>query len=236
MSIHPSAWIDPGAIVEADVDIGPFCVVESGVRLGAGCRLGAHVSILSGTTLGPRCRIHGGAVLGDLPQDLAFTNAPSRVEIGADCVIREQVTIHRGTKEGTVTSLGEGCYLMANSHVAHNCRVGNRVILANGALLGGYVEVGDRAFLSANVLVHQFVHIGRLVMAGGGSALGKDVPPFCMVQSVRRNSIVGLNIIGLRRAGFLPEQRQEIRRAFDVLYRSGLNFSKALERLREEFP
>jgi UDP-N-acetylglucosamine acyltransferase len=131
--------------------------------------------------------------------------------------------------------VGDGCYLMANSHLAHNVQLGKKVILANGALLAGYVEVGDGAFLSGNAIVHQFVRIGRLAMISGGGGIGKDVPPFCTTMGIARNTIAGLNIVGLRRAGFTAAQRQEIKRAFAILYRSGLNVSQALARLRAEF-
>lgn len=236
MSIHPTAWIEPGAEIGDGVDIGPFCAIHAETRIGAGSRLGPHVTVLPHTQIGPRCQIHAGAVLGDLPQDLAFKPVRSRVVIGADCVLREHVTLHRGTREDTETVVGDGCYIMAGAHVAHNCRLGSRVILANGVLLGGYVEVGDRAFLSGNVVVHQFAHIGRLVMAGGGCGISKDVPPFCLVVPIRLNRIAGLNIIGLRRAEFTPEQRKSVRQAFDLLYRSGLNTTEAVKRLRAEFP
>lgn len=236
MKWHPTALVDPAAELGAGVDVGPCAVIGPDTRIGDECRIGPHAVIYPGTSLGPRCRVHAGAVLGDRPQDLAFRDAPSRVEIGADCVIREHVTVHRGTKPGSATTVGDGCFLMAHSHLAHNCRLGAGVILANGTLLGGYVEIGDRAFLSGNVIVHQFVRIGRLAMIGGGAGLGKDVPPFCLAAGMRRNEIAGLNVIGLRRAGFPPAERARIRRAFELLYRSGLNVTQAVERLRAEFP
>ena len=186
--------------------------------------------------LGRRCRVHACAVLGDLPQDLAFNDEPSYVKIGSNCVLREGVTIHRGTKPGTSTIVGDNCFLMANSHLAHNVQLGNGVIIANGALLAGYVEVGERAFISGNAVIHQFTRIGRLAMLSGCSGIGKDVPPFCTTVGVCRNRIAGLNVVGLRRAGIGPEDRQAIRGAIKVLYRSGLNVSQALERIKKEFP
>lgn len=223
MNIHPTAVVSPGARIGAGVRIGAFAVVEDGVEIGDGCRIGPHVSILRYTKLGANCCVHDGAVLGDLPQDLAFKDAVSFVEIGPGTVIREHVTVHRGTKENTVTRTGADCFLMANSHLAHNVQLGSRVILANGVLLAGYVEVGDGAFLSGNLAVHQFVRIGRLAMGGGGGTLTKDVPPFCMTATGAYNRLVGLNSVGLRRAGMPSEDRLGLRRAFRSLFRQGVS-------------
>lgn len=235
MNIHPTAIIDPRAVLGPDVTVGPFAVVDADVEIGEGSVIGPHVVIHRYTTVGPGCRVHAGVVLGDLPQDLAFAGAVSRVRIGRDCVIREGVTINRGTKEGTETVVGAGCYLMANSHLGHNVRLGDQVILANGAMLGGYVEVGDRAFVSGNVLLHQFIRVGRLAMLSGGAGLSKDVPPFCTAHGVATNAIAGLNLVGLRRAGLTADERQQVKRAFDRLYRSGLNVTQAVAALRKEF-
>jgi UDP-N-acetylglucosamine acyltransferase len=215
--IHPTAIIEDGAVIGDNADIGP------------------HVVILRNVSIGPNCRVHAGAVIGDLPQDLAFQEAETFVRIGADCVIREHVTIHRGTKPDTATVVGDGCYLMAHSHLAHNVCLGNRVIVANGALLAGYVEVGELAFISGNVVVHQFVRIGRLAMLSGGCGIGKDVPPFCTTVGLQRNAIGGVNAVGMRRAGLSPAERAQVKQAFTLLYRSHLNVSQALERIRQEF-
>ncbi len=233
MSIHATAVVDPKARIGKNVTIGPFAVIEADVEIGDNCMIGPHAAVMRYTTLGEGCRVHGGAVLGDLPQDLGFKPEDvSHVRIGKGVTLREFVTVHRGTKPGTVTEVGDGCFLMANAHLAHNVRLGSRVIIANGALLAGYVDVGDRAFLSGHVVVHQFVRIGRLAMVGGAAGLGKDVPPFCMVGGMERNRIAGLNVIGMRRAGLTPDQRKAVKAAFSTLFRSGLNVSQAVEQIK----
>ncbi|MDD4871100.1 MAG: acyl-ACP--UDP-N-acetylglucosamine O-acyltransferase [Kiritimatiellae bacterium] len=233
--IHKTAIIEPGAEIGKDVTVGPFSYIEGGAKVGDECVIGPHVSVMRYTTLGTGCRVHAGAVLGDLPQDLSFKECESYVKIGSNCVVREGVTVHRGTKPGTTTEIGDSCFLMANSHFAHNVKLGNNVIVANGALMGGYVEVGDRAFISANVGIHQFVHVGRLVMVGGNSGLSKDLPPFCIVRSLTFNLVAGMNVIGMRRAGITPEERAQIKRAFKMFYCSGLNVKQALEKMKSDF-
>lgn len=235
MAIHPTAVIEPGAELGDNISIGAFSYVEAGAKLGKGCVLGPHVTIFRHTTVGAGCQIHAGAVLGDLPQDLAFKQEDSYVRIGHNCVIRENVTIHRGTKAGSVTEVGNECLLMAQSHLAHNVKLGNNVIVANGALLAGYVEVGDRAFISGNCLVHQFTRIGRLAMMSGASAVQKDVLPFCITRSVSPNTIMGLNVVGLRRAGFTPSDRRTLKQALMVIYNSGFNVSQAIAKLEQDF-
>lgn len=236
MSIHPTALIDPQAELGANVSVGPYAVIEGGVRIGDGCAIGPHVTIYRFTTLGPDCVVHAGAVLGDVPQDLGFQGGESYVRIGKGCHIREGVTIHRGTKPGTATEIGEHCFLMAFAHCGHNVRLANHVILANGALLGGYVEVGERAFLSGNCLVHQFTRVGRVAMLSGGCGISKDVPPFCTVHGLAVNRVVGLNIVGLRRAGLTPDERLAVKRAFRILYRQGLNVTQAVAEMQAAFP
>jgi UDP-N-acetylglucosamine acyltransferase len=232
--VHPTALVSPRARLGGGVVIGPFCVIEDDVEIGAGTILGPHTTILRYTSLGRDCRVHSGAVLGDLPQDQAYQGAESRVEIGDFCVIREGVTIHRGTKEGSVTTVGEGSLLMACSHVGHNSRVGRRVTLANGALLAGYTEIGDQAFISGNCLVHQFSRVGRLAMMSGGSATQMDVPPYCITQTLTANRVVNLNVIGLRRAGISSAERLALKRAFDLLYRSGLGTNQAVAAIEQQ--
>jgi UDP-N-acetylglucosamine acyltransferase len=235
VAIHPTAIVEDGAVLGADVELGPYAYVASGARVGDGCRIGPHTTIYGYTTLGAGCRVHAGAVLGDLPQDFGFEDGESFVRIGDRCMIREGVTIHRGSKPGTETVIGNGCMLMAFSHFAHNVELSDNVIVANGALLGGYVSVGARAFISGNVAVHQFVRIGRLVMLGGGAMISKDVPPFCTARPAMENGVGGINVIGMRRAGMSPDDRAATKAAFKILYLSGLNVSQAKEALAERF-
>lgn len=218
------------------MNIHPTAVVEEGAELGEGVEIGPHAVIFRRVCIGPRTRIHAGAVIGDTPQDLAFKDVESRVVIGADCVIREHVTIHRGTGLDTVTSVGDRCFLMANSHLAHNVKLGHRVILANGVLLAGHVQVADGAFISGNAVVHQFVRIGRLAMLSGCAAISKDIPPFCVAQGAALNLVSGLNVVGMRRAGLTAAERLTVKRAFDLLYRAGLNTTQAIAAIRAQYP
>ena len=234
--LHPTAVIERGAQLGDAVSVGPFSYVAAGVTIGDRCVLGPHVTVLTGTTLGAGCRVHAGAVVGDLPQDLSFKPCDSAVTIGERCTIREGVTVHRGAKPGTITVIGNDCLLMANAHVAHDALLGNRIILANGALIGGFVHIDDRAFVSGNVAVHQFVSIGRVAMLGGGGAVSRDVPPFCTTRPVTVNRILGLNVVGLRRAGYDALAREEIKRAFKLVYQSTLTYPEAAEAIRREFP
>ena len=232
--IHPTAILSPGAQLGTDVQIGPFAYVAATARIGDGCILGPHAIVLDYVTLGARCKVHSGAVIGDLPQDLSFKEAPSYVVTGDDCVFREGVTIHRGTKPETATRIGNRVYMMANSHAAHNVEIGDQSIFANGVLLAGYVTVGERCFFGGNAGVHQFCHVGRFAMVGAAHIVTKDLPPYCITPTDGCSQVAGLNTVGLRRAGFTPEQRAQIKIAFNLLYRSGLNTTQAKARLRAE--
>jgi UDP-N-acetylglucosamine acyltransferase len=196
-------------------------VIDGGVELGADCVVGPHVYLTGLTTIGIGNRFHAGCVIGDAPQDLKYKDEPTRLRIGDHNVFREHFTAHRSTKADAETIIGSHNLFMVNTHVAHNCVVGDRVILANGALLGGHVEVQDRAFISGNCCVHQFCRIGTLALMQGNSAISKDLPPFTV--ALRVNEICGLNSVGLRRAGFTPEQRMELKRLYHRLFRSGDN-------------
>lgn len=215
--IHPTAVVHAGARLGQGVEVGPFVVIDESVVVGDGCRLGPGVYLTGHTTIGRENLIHAGAVLGDAPQDLKYRNEPTRLIIGDRNVFREHVTVHRSANLAEATEIGSDCLLMAGSHVGHNCRLGDHVILANGALLGGHVRVGDRVFISGNCLVHQFVTIGTLAMMQGGAAISQDLPPFCVAAGT--NELCGLNTVGLRRAGISSEQRLELRRVYQALFR-----------------
>ena len=235
MSIHPTAIIESGAELGSNVTVGPYCYIATGTVVGDNTVMGPYVCVLQHTTIGPGCRIHAGATLGDLPQDLSFKDVVSHTRIGANCTIREGVTVHRGTKPDTTTEIGDECYLMCNSHFAHNVKLGKSVIVANGAACAGYVEVGDRAFISGYCAIHQFVRIGRLAMVGALTMASKDIPPFFTTRSSSLNGVAGCNIVGMRRAGMSAEDRTQVRKAFSMLYRSNLNVSQAVEALRATF-
>jgi len=212
--------------------VGPFAVIDAHVRLGRGVHVGPHAWITGETVIGEGSKIHKGAVLGHEPQDLAFEQGTrSRLEIGRNVVIREHATLHRATTADGATIVGDDCFLMANSHVAHDCVLGKGVIVCNNALLAGYVQVGDRAFISGNVCVHQFARIGAVCMIGGGSEVGRDVPPFTTVTG--RSRITGLNVIGMRRAGLGAEERLAVKTAYKLIFSEVGGADAALARLEE---
>jgi acyl-[acyl-carrier-protein]--UDP-N-acetylglucosamine O-acyltransferase len=231
--IHPTAIIHPKARLDSTVEVGPYAIINENVQIGPNCIIGPHVVIDGVTTIGARNRFHAGCVIGDAPQDLKYRNEPTRLRIGDENVFREHVTAHRSTKPDEETVIGSNNFLMANAHVGHNCVVGNHVIFANGVLLGGHVTVQDRAFLSGNCMVHQFARVGMLVMMQGGAAVSQDVPPFTIASGI--NGICGLNIVGLRRAGFTSEERLELKRLYHVLFRSGKNFREAVNEAMNVF-
>lgn len=230
--IHSTAIVSADAKLSRNVSVGPHTIIGDNVTIGDNTSVGANVVIEGEVSVGSNNRIGHGALIGGAPQDLSFSEkTQSRVEIGDRNVIREYATIHRGTKEGSATVIGHDNFLMAGVHVGHNCAIGNNVVIANNVLLAGYVSLADQAFIGGGTTLHQFMRVGRLVMVQGLSAFGKDLPPFTL--AAERNAIFGLNVIGLRRAGFSTSQRDEIKRAFKLLYLSGLNTKQALEKSRE---
>jgi UDP-N-acetylglucosamine acyltransferase len=232
LTIHPTAVVDPTAELAADVIIGPYSVVEASVRVGRGTRIGPHVHLCRGATLGESCEVHAGAVISDTPQVTHGAPQQSFLKIGNRVIIREYATLHRSMNDGGATVVGDDCFLMACSHVAHDCVLGNKVILVNSALLAGHVHVDDGVIISGNSVVHQFCRIGTLAFISGVAGVVKDVPPF-MLADGHRATVRGLNSVGLRRAGVSAEGRQQLKRAYKILYQSGLNTSQALEQMAQ---
>lgn len=214
-----------------DVQIGPYAIVESGAILGARCVIEAHAVVKGHVQMGTDNVVSNGAVIGGNPQDLRFDPATeSMVRIGNRNTIREHCTVHRGALSGGETVLGDDNYLMVGTHIGHDTRIGNKAVFANGVMLGGHVEVDDCVFLGGGTVVHQFVRIGKMAISQGNSSLSKDLPPFLMSSEL--NTVVGLNVVGLKRGGLNPAQRNEIKEAFNWVYRRGYNFSQALELAR----
>ncbi len=232
MNIHPTAVIHPSCELADDVEIGAHVCIEGKAVIGQGCRIQAH-AILAGTVrIGRENTIGYGAVIGADPQDLSFkSSTPSEVWMGDHNVVREYCTIHRATRPGGATLIGNHCFLMAGTHMAHDTVLGDHVIVANNALLGGHTVVQDRAFIGGGSVFHQHIRVGRLVVVQGGSAFSKDIPPFTI--AAERNTVAGLNVVGMRRAGLTAVQREEVKHAFKLLYKSGLNTSQALEKSRQ---
>lgn len=231
MAIHPSAVIDRQAEIDPTAEIGPYVVVEGPVRVGPGTTVRAHAYLSGWTQIGEACEIHPFAVVGHLPQDFHYSGERSYCVVGNRTVIREGATIHRGTQPESTTAIGEGCLLMAYSHVGHNCILGDGAKVYNLALLAGHVEVGDNAILSGNAAVHQFVRIGKLAFVAGGARVTMDVPPFLMAYG--ESMVVHHNVIGMQRAGYDQVAVHEIRRAFRTLYHSGLTFRAAIQRVAD---
>lgn len=234
MSIDPSARVAPEAELAPGVTVGPGVIIEGPSRIGPGTRILAHAYIGPHTTIGAGNLIGFGAVIGHEPQDYAFQGEESYTIIGDHNIIREYATIHRGTKPGSATRVGNHNFLMALSHLAHNSRLGNHVIVVNGALVGGYVEVADRAFISGNCVIHQFCRVGTLAMMRGGSRTSRDVPPYSIIDGT--HLVRGVNLVGLRRAGFTSAQINPLRQAFKLLFAQRGNLSRALERVAAEVP
>jgi UDP-N-acetylglucosamine acyltransferase len=231
--VHATAVIDPTAEFDAEVVVGPYAVVGPNVVIGRGTHIGPHVVIDRDTRLGAACRVHACAVLGGDPQDLKYRGEPARLVVGDRTVIREFVTLNRGTAAAGETTIGSDCLLMAYAHVAHDCRIGNHVVLANAVNMGGHVTIGDWAIVGGLTAIHQFVRIGEHAIVGGASAVRKDVPPF-VKASGNPLSLFGLNAVGLERRGFNHATRQALRRVYRIFFQSRLNVSQAVEQVRNE--
>jgi UDP-N-acetylglucosamine acyltransferase len=239
MAIHPSAAVastarvHPDAVIGPDTRVGEFCVIEADVEIGAGCVFEPYVYVKRWTTLGERNEISAGTVLGTDPLDKGFSGERSYLRIGHGNKIREHYTISRGTAPESVTEIGDGNYIMTSGHIAHNCRVGSNVVIASCALLAGYVEVEDQAFISGGVVIHQFSKIGRLAMIGGNTRVNSDVPPFFLYSGFDVQA-KGLNVVGLKRAGYKASDLATLKKAYHTLYRSGLKLEEALHRIETE--
>lgn len=233
MSIHPTAVVDPSAELAPDVVVGAYCVIGREAVLERGVRLEAHVCVEPYTHLGEDCQVRQGAVLGGPPQDHKFRGERSYLLIGRRNIIREFTTIHRATGEDQATRIGDDNMLMAYCHIGHNTVLGSNIIMANQVGISGHCIVEDRVVFGGIVGVHQFVRIGKFAMLGGMSKVVTDVPPFMMTDG-RPNEVVGLNVLGLRRAGIHPQVRSGLRKAFRLLYRSGYNLSQAIEAIQRE--
>jgi UDP-N-acetylglucosamine acyltransferase len=230
--IHPTAVVSSEAIVSPGARIGPFSVVEGPVTIGPDCDIGPHVHLVGPLVIGQGNHIGTGTVIGTNPQHLGYQGQPTRTEIGDFNTFREHVTVHRGSHVDKVTRIGNRNYFMSHSHVGHDCKVANDCILANGALLGGHCELHDRVFLSGNTAVHQFVRMGRLSLLIGVEGVGKDVIPFMTVKN--RFTILGVNVVGMRRAGISAADIAVVRKACLILYRTDLLLKDALQRLENE--
>jgi UDP-N-acetylglucosamine acyltransferase len=232
-TIHPTAIVDAGAELGADVSVGPRTIVGPRVRVGDRTRIGPGVLVEQNTVIGEDCRIFQGAVLGSDPQDLKFDGEDTWLRVGDRTQIREYATLNRGTAASGETRVGADCLLMAYVHVAHDCHLGDRINISNATQLAGHVTIEDWAILSGLVAVHQFVRIGRHAFIGGLSRISQDVAPFCRVSG-NPPKIYGLNTVGLERRGFSPESRANLKKAYRMLFHSELNLSQALVRVREE--
>jgi UDP-N-acetylglucosamine acyltransferase len=233
--IAPTARIHPGAIIGPRTRVGEFCVIEEDVVMGSDCLLEPYVFVKRWTTLGDRNEISSGAVLGTDPLDKNFKGDRSYLRIGHGNRIREHYTVSRGTQPESVTSIGDGNYIMTSGHIAHNCKIGNDTVIASTTLIAGYCEVEDRAFISGGVAIHQYSKIGKLAMIAGMTRVNLDAPPFFLFAGLY-NEAKGLNIVGLRRAGFTPEHVSQLKKAYRILYRSGLLLEDALKKIESEVP
>ncbi|MBI4668552.1 MAG: acyl-ACP--UDP-N-acetylglucosamine O-acyltransferase [Elusimicrobia bacterium] len=235
--IHPTAIIHPTAQLDKDVKIGPYAVIGENVVVAQGTSVGAH-AFIEFASIGKDCLISPHAFIGTPPQDVKYKSEPTRLILGDKCIVRECVTLNRGTMadggEG-ITRIGNSCFFMAYSHVAHDCVVGNNVVLINCAALAGHVTVEDNVMFGGLSAAHQFVRIGRLTMVGGATGVERDAPPFSMIEG-NRGRIVGINIIGLRRNGFNKDQVVNIKKAFDLLFRSGQTLAEALNFFEKTAP
>jgi UDP-N-acetylglucosamine acyltransferase len=233
--IDPSARIEAGAAIGSDVTIGPYCTIGAHVRVGDGCRLIAHVNLTGHTTIGQRTVIHPFASLGSPPQSFSYRGGPTTLDVGAECDIRENVTMNTGTEDGGgKTQVGDGCFFMVGSHVGHDCHIGNKVVFANNAVLGGHVTIGDNVVFGGGVAVRQFVRIGEGAMIVGLSGVRADVIPFAMAHGSLAN-LVGLNVVGMRRRGLSKSDIHRVRAAYEGLFFGEGEFRARIDKVAADF-
>jgi UDP-N-acetylglucosamine acyltransferase len=232
--IHPTAIIDPKAEIGEGVDIGPYSVIEKGVLIDQETKIGPHVIIREGTHIGKRCQIFQFASIGEAPQFLGYKGEKTSLQVGDQNIIREFVTLHRGTiKGGGKTVIGNENFFMAYSHVAHDCQIGNGIVMANGATLAGHILIEDWAVIGGIVAIHQFCRVGTHAFIGGVSGVTLDIPPY-MLASGSHVKLFGLNTIGLRRASFSEETLKALKKAYRIIFRSGLTLEKAMKKVGED--
>jgi UDP-N-acetylglucosamine acyltransferase len=232
--IHPTAIVDPETEISSEVEIGPYSIIGKHVSIGSGTVIGSHVVIESDVTIGPDCRIFQYAAIGAPPQSLKYKGERTYIKIGRGSIIREFVTIHRGTEfGGGITEIGEECFLMAYTHIAHDCIIGRKVVMSNNATLGGHITIGEYATIGGLVAIHQFVKIGDHAFVGGKAAVVKDIPPF-VIAAGDRAKLHGLNIVGLKRHGFSRKTLSELKKVYRIVFRIGITLNEAIERVTAE--
>jgi UDP-N-acetylglucosamine acyltransferase len=234
MSIHPTAIVDPKAELGNDVQVGPYAIIREDVSIGSGSEVGSHAVIEPFVSIGRDCRIFQFASIGATPQSLKFEGEKTYVKIGRGTIIREFVTIHRGTGfGGGITEIGEQNFLMAYTHIAHDCKTGRMVVMANNATLAGHITIGDYATVGGLTAIHQFVKVGDYAFIGGKSAVVKDIPPF-VIAAGDRARLHGMNTVGLKRHGFTQNTINELKKVYRIIFRIGLTRNEALERVKAE--
>ncbi len=232
--IHPTAIIDPAAEIDTSVAIGPYSIIGKDVFIGSGTVIGSHVVIDPHVSIGSDCQIFQYAAIGAIPQSVKFEGEKTYVKIGRGNIIREFVTIHRGTGfGGGITEIGEDNFLMAYTHIAHDCKIGRKVTLSNNTTLAGHITIGDYATVGGLVAIHQFVRIGEYAFIGGKAAIVKDIPPYVMASGDRAK-LHGLNSIGLKRQGFSPNTLSQLKKVYRLIFRIGLTMNEAIERVKAE--
>ncbi len=232
--IHPTAIIDPQAELDTNIEIGPYTIIKGNTFIGSETMIGSHVVIEPFVHIRPECHIFQYAAIGAVPQSVKFKGEETYVKIGRGTIIREFVTIHRGTEfGGGVTEVGEENFVMAYSHIAHDCKTGRKVMLSNNATLGGHITIGDYSTIGGLVAIHQFVRIGDYAFVGGKSAVVKDVPPY-VIAAGDRATLYGLNSVGLRRHGFSQKTLSLLKKTYRIVFRIGLTLNESIERLRAE--